>query len=135
NREDYAGEESPGYLQQAQRCVLLISFRPSPHATHAATPPHRDTRTVGLMKKAMELSILCDCDIALIIFSADKLFQYSSINMDTIVRRYIDYDGAYEGLTNKDVRGCSRVHVAARRRTLLRVVLIVPRARSVSWRA
>ena len=41
------------------------------------------------MKKAMELSVLCDCDIALIIFNSDsKLYQYSSTDMESILERY-----------------------------------------------
>ena len=33
-------------------------------------------RKFGLMKKAYELSVLCDCEIALIVFnSTNKLFQ------------------------------------------------------------
>ena len=36
-------------------------------------------RRRGLFKKAKELSVLCDADVALIIFSATgKLFEYSS---------------------------------------------------------
>ncbi|KAK7280024.1 hypothetical protein RJT34_25086 [Clitoria ternatea] len=36
-------------------------------------------RRSGLLKKAFELSVLCDAEIALIIFSSrGKLFQYSS---------------------------------------------------------
>lgn len=36
-------------------------------------------RRVGLMKKARELSILCDAEIAVIIFSSTgRLFQYAS---------------------------------------------------------
>ena len=42
-------------------------------------------RRRGLFKKAEELSILCDADVALIIFSATgKLFEYSNI-------RFISY--------------------------------------------
>jgi hypothetical protein len=38
-------------------------------------------RKSGLFKKAMELSILCDCEIALLIFNTnEKVFQYCSTN-------------------------------------------------------
>jgi len=55
------------------------------------------------MKKAMELSILCDSDIVLIVFNSDQLYQYSSSNIDPILKRYRDYDGPCESLTNNDV--------------------------------
>ena len=38
------------------------------------------------MKKAYELSVLCDCEIALIIFSSsNKLYQYASTDMDKVL--------------------------------------------------
>ncbi|XP_021714000.1 MADS-box protein JOINTLESS-like [Chenopodium quinoa] len=45
-------------------------------------------RRRGLFKKAEELSILCDADVALILFSATgKLFEYSSTSMKKILER------------------------------------------------
>ena len=46
-------------------------------------------RKFGLMKKAYELSVLCDCEISVIIFNAhNKLFQYASTDMDRILLKY-----------------------------------------------
>ncbi len=46
-------------------------------------------RKFGLIKKAYELSVLCDCEIAIIIFnSQNKLFQYASSDMDEILLKY-----------------------------------------------
>ncbi|RAL53858.1 hypothetical protein DM860_004329 [Cuscuta australis] len=46
-------------------------------------------RRSGLLKKAQELSILCDAEVAVIIFSAtDKLFEYSSTSMKHTLSRY-----------------------------------------------
>ncbi|KAI9318095.1 hypothetical protein BX666DRAFT_1830261, partial [Dichotomocladium elegans] len=40
-------------------------------------------RKYGLMKKAYELSVLCNCEVALIIFNAHgKLVQYSSSQVE-----------------------------------------------------
>ncbi|XP_032233686.1 myocyte-specific enhancer factor 2C isoform X2 [Nematostella vectensis] len=61
-------------------------------------------RKFGLMKKAYELSILCDCEIALIIFnSANKLFQYASTDMDKILLKYTEYNEPHESRTNTDI--------------------------------
>lgn len=46
-------------------------------------------RRGGLLKKARELAILCDAEVALIIFSnTGKLFQYSSSGMNRTLSRY-----------------------------------------------
>ncbi|XVE83068.1 hypothetical protein DITRI_Ditri16bG0057100 [Diplodiscus trichospermus] len=46
-------------------------------------------RRRGLFKKAEELSILCDADVALIVFSSTgKLFEYASSSMKEILERY-----------------------------------------------
>ncbi|XP_052722841.1 MADS-box transcription factor 6 isoform X3 [Vigna angularis] len=46
-------------------------------------------RRSGLLKKAFELSVLCDAEVALIVFSSrGKLFQYSSTDINKIVERY-----------------------------------------------
>jgi hypothetical protein len=57
------------------------------------------------MKKAMELSVLCDCDIALVIFNShNKLFQYSSKDVDTILAKYSKVCGEpHEKRNNQDV--------------------------------
>lgn len=45
-------------------------------------------RRRGLFKKAEELSILCDAEVALIVFSSTgKLFQYSSSSMNDIIEK------------------------------------------------
>eukprot|EP00029_Vermamoeba_vermiformis_P005283 TRINITY_DN1788_c0_g1_i1.p1 TRINITY_DN1788_c0_g1~~TRINITY_DN1788_c0_g1_i1.p1 ORF type:complete len:463 (-),score=65.76 TRINITY_DN1788_c0_g1_i1:201-1589(-) len=60
-------------------------------------------RKNGLIKKAMELSILCDCEIALIIFNSNnKLYQYSSTDMDKILLKYTDYNEPHSPLSNSD---------------------------------
>ncbi|EOA24618.1 hypothetical protein CARUB_v10017886mg [Capsella rubella] len=46
-------------------------------------------RRNGLIKKAKELSILCDAEVALIIFSSTgKIYDFSSVCMEQILSRY-----------------------------------------------
>ncbi|KAI9485421.1 MAG: hypothetical protein EXX96DRAFT_545035 [Benjaminiella poitrasii] len=61
-------------------------------------------RKHGLMKKAYELSVLCNCEIALIILnnSNNKLVQYASTDIDKVLMRYTEYDEPYESKSNED---------------------------------
>ncbi|XVE49433.1 hypothetical protein DITRI_Ditri01bG0081900 [Diplodiscus trichospermus] len=46
-------------------------------------------RRNGLLKKARELSILCDAEVGLIIFSSTgKLYDYASTSMKPVIERY-----------------------------------------------
>lgn len=81
-----------------------ISFyknRPSLNVTQVTFTKRKN----GLMKKAMELSVLCGCDIALVIFNSNsKLFQYSSTDMDAILQRYSKMcNQPHEVRNNQDV--------------------------------
>lgn len=61
-------------------------------------------RKFGLMKKAYELSVLCECEIALIIFNSNnKLHQYASTDMDKILLKYTEYSEPQESRTNGDI--------------------------------
>ncbi|KAI8639617.1 hypothetical protein BD408DRAFT_421013 [Parasitella parasitica] len=60
-------------------------------------------RKHGLMKKAYELSVLCDCEIALIIFNNNgKLVQYASTDIDKILMKYTEYNEPHESKSNQD---------------------------------
>jgi len=73
--------------------IARINDERSRHATFAK-------RKNGLVKKAIELSILCDCEIALVIFNSQgKLTQYSSGNIDQTLSKFID-EKPMEAYTN-----------------------------------
>lgn len=61
-------------------------------------------RKTGLIKKAMELSILCNCNISLVIFNAENnLFEYCSTDPRLILQRYCQVAHLpHERLTNQD---------------------------------
>jgi hypothetical protein len=55
-------------------------------------------RKAGLVKKAMELSLLCDCEVALVVFTSEnKLYKYASDDLDKIVRKVSQKSGKDTG--------------------------------------
>ncbi|CAO3600541.1 unnamed protein product [Absidia cylindrospora] len=62
------------------------------------------------MKKAYELSVLCDCEVALIIFNNNgKLVQYASTEIDKILMKYTEYNEPHESKSNHDFMNASDV--------------------------
>ncbi|TYH81352.1 hypothetical protein ES332_D03G194300v1 [Gossypium tomentosum] len=59
-------------------------------------------RRNGLLKKAFELSVLCDAEVALIIFSTrGKLYEFSSASMSKTIERYEKREKDNTGINNK----------------------------------
>lgn len=49
-------------------------------------------RRCGLLKKAHEISVLCDADVALIVFSTKgKLFEYSSTDSRLVYSPFLSF--------------------------------------------
>lgn len=56
------------------------------------------------MKKAYELGVLCDAEVALVMITPNRrLIQYSSTDMDQILLRYTQHGDAAESRNNNDV--------------------------------
>ena len=69
-------------------------------------------RKFGLMKKAYELSVLCDCEIAVIIFNThNKLFQYASTDMDKVLLKYTGKVWIRDVVFNTFIKYCLRENV------------------------
>lgn len=56
------------------------------------------------MKKAYELSILCECEIGIIIFdSHNNLYTYADNDINNILQKCAENTEPYELLTNTDI--------------------------------
>ncbi len=65
-------------------------------------------RKTGLLKKAMELSILCQCEMAVVIFNHNgRLYDYGSTNIHKTIRRFKN-KGKPDGSYDLEVRRCSK---------------------------
>jgi hypothetical protein len=73
-------------------------------------------RKAGLVKKAFELSVLCDCDVGLVIFSpSGKMFEYRSDRWAALLERMFTYEGVVERKT-RDQSKC--VELKAKKKSL-----------------
>ncbi|TVU35992.1 hypothetical protein EJB05_17900 [Eragrostis curvula] len=60
-------------------------------------------RRAGLFKKAFELALLCDAEVALLVFSpAGKLYEYSSTSIEGTYDRYQQFAGAGRNVNDAD---------------------------------
>lgn len=62
-------------------------------------------RKLGLMKKAYELSVLCECEIAVVIFdSHERNYIFGSHEVGTTLSRYVDFkDDPVESHNNETI--------------------------------
>ncbi|KAG2595697.1 hypothetical protein PVAP13_5KG092874 [Panicum virgatum] len=73
-------------------------------------------RRAGLFKKAFELSLLCDAEVALLVFSpAGKLYEYASASIQDTYDRYQQFAGP-AGDANGDRNGNDRSDLSKKKK-------------------
>ncbi|XP_023636658.1 agamous-like MADS-box protein AGL15 isoform X2 [Capsella rubella] len=67
-------------------------------------------RRAGLLKKAHELSVLCDAEVAVIVFSkSGKLFEFSSSGMKKTLSRYGNYQSSSDSKVENLQEDCTEM--------------------------
>ena len=81
-------------------------------------------RKLGVMKKATELSILCNANVAVIVFSANtnKMSVYSSCPINSLVQRFME---TRESAEVRPSRLARRASLRRRAPALIRVLVCV----------
>ena len=104
----------PLSLRVAARAVgrKKVDIRPIPEGRKRQVTFMK--RKTGLLKKAMELSILCQCDMAVVIFNHNgKLYDYGSTDIHKTVRRFRNGGkGESEAYNSNEVRRAAPLTVA-----------------------
>ncbi|XP_077241695.1 AGAMOUS-like 15 isoform X2 [Tasmannia lanceolata] len=102
------GEILPGEMGRGKIEIKMIENTTSRQVTFSK-------RRVGLLKKAKELSILCDAEVALIIFSnTGRLFEFSSSSMKRTLARYnrnFDYSEPSSALYEVEKRHSKELNI------------------------
>ncbi|CAH8465184.1 unnamed protein product [Schistosoma turkestanicum] len=71
-------------------------------------------RKSGLFKKAYELSVLCECEIALLVFTrSNRLYQYASVTVDHALQRLKKHHRSNEFLSNSDMERLTNRRIRA----------------------
>jgi hypothetical protein len=60
-------------------------------------------RKVGVIKKAIELSVLCESEVIVLVFHNKHLYQYSSQDPELLLQRYDNFEGEMEQISNDDL--------------------------------
>eukprot|EP01083_Nonionella_stella_P243117 847451_1 len=77
-----------------------ITIQPIEHASTRRSTFEK--RRIGLLKKAMELSILCKSTISLTIYTSEgDVYVYASEPYENVVEKFQNYSGRYRLLTNE----------------------------------
>lgn len=102
----------PGGRAAAAPARPLNPTAPLPRAAPTPLRPQLvfKKRKNGVMRRAMELSVLCDCDVAVVLFdSRGRLYQYASGPMEALLTRYGEAcTQPHESHTTEDVSGRRR---------------------------
>lgn len=62
------------------------------------------SRKFSITKKAYELSNICESEVAIIIFDKyNKLYEYSSKDINQILLKYNYFSGPYESLSSYNI--------------------------------
>lgn len=63
-----------------------------------------------MFKKAYELSVLCECEVAVLVFTrSNRLYQYATKTVEHAIQRYRTHPRYKEFLTNSDMKRVSIV--------------------------
>mmetsp|Transcript_3522 Transcript_3522/g.6164 ORF Transcript_3522/g.6164 Transcript_3522/m.6164 type:complete len:333 (-) Transcript_3522:772-1770(-) len=90
--EHRAASSGSGKGEKGKRRIVIGRIEDEKHRSVTFSK-----RKHGLLKKAMELAILCDCEVGVMVFGNNgKLTEFASSSQQHVLERYAHYSGSVE---------------------------------------